>query len=424
MQNWYNHFSQLLGKPPAVDNEDQEILPVFHNLQYKTGAFDMDEYRKVKKQLVEGKAAGPDGIHPEVFKRCDFDDIMLEFSNGLLLNLEKPDQWSLGDIIPIPKSGNLSKYNNYRGINLAAIAAKITNRMLLNRIQPVLDPHLRPNQNGFRPGRSTTSHILALRRILEGIKERNLAAVLTFIDFKKAFDSVHRGKMLKILQAYGIHKQLVDAVGKMYENTRAKVLTPDGETEEFFILAGVLQGDLLAPYIFAIMLDYAMRQAIDKHGDTLGFTIEERKSRRRAAVMITDLKFADDIALLSDEITKAQELLINVQKEAAEIGLHLNEKKTEYMVFNLCGDTPLKTSDGKKLEKVNDFKYLGAWIGSSEKDIKTRKAQAWKACHKLRNIWNSSLPRTKKISVFRATVESILLYGSSTWTLTKNLEKS
>ena len=298
LQNWYNHFSQLLGKPPAVDNEDQEILHVFHNLQYKTGAFDMDEYRKVKKQLVEGKAAGPDGIPPEVFKRCDFDDIMLEFSNGLLLNLEKPDQWSLGDIIPIPKSGNLSKYNNYRGINLAAIAAKITNRMLLNRIQPVLDPHLRPNQNGFRPGRSTTSHILALRRILEGIKERNLAAVLTFIDFKKAFDSVHRGKMLKILRAYGTPEQLVDAVGKMYENTHAKVLTPDGETEEFLILAGVLQGDPLAPYIFAIMLDYAMRQAIDKHGDTLGFTIEERKSRRRAAVMVTDLKFADDIALL------------------------------------------------------------------------------------------------------------------------------
>ena len=80
------------------------------------------------------------------------------------------------------------------------------------------------------------------------------------------------------------------------------------------------------------MLDYAMRQAIDKHGDSLGFTIEERKSRRIAALMITDLKFADDIALLSDRIAEAQILLNNVEKEAAEIGLHLNEKKTESFI--------------------------------------------------------------------------------------------
>ena len=79
------------------------------------------------------------------------------------MDLEKPDQWSKGEIIPIPKSGNLSEYNNYRGITLTAIAAKIFNRMVLNRIQPVLDSHLRPNQNGFRPGRSTTTQILALR---------------------------------------------------------------------------------------------------------------------------------------------------------------------------------------------------------------------------------------------------------------------
>ena len=144
------------------------------------------------------------------------------------MDLEKPDQWSKGNIIPIPKSGNLSNYNNYWGITLSAITAKICNRMILNRIQPILDPHLRPSQNGFRPGRSTTTQILALRRIMEGIRECHLPAVLTFIDFKKAFDSVHRGKMLKILGAYAIPEELVNAIGKMYEGTRARVMTPEG----------------------------------------------------------------------------------------------------------------------------------------------------------------------------------------------------
>ena len=75
--------------------------------------------------------------------------------------------------------------------------------MLLNRIRPHLDDKLRPNQCGFREKRSTVGQILALRRIIEGIHDKNLTAVMTFIDFKKAFDMVHRGKMIKILRAYG-----------------------------------------------------------------------------------------------------------------------------------------------------------------------------------------------------------------------------
>ena len=97
----------------------------------------------------------------------DIDDIMFKFANNLLLNLEIPTQWSTIHIHPIPKTGDLSEVGNYRGIALSPNAAKIKNKMLLNCIQPVLDPLLRPNQNGFRPGRSTTSHILALRRIIE-----------------------------------------------------------------------------------------------------------------------------------------------------------------------------------------------------------------------------------------------------------------
>ena len=75
--------------------------------------------------------------------------------------------------------------------------------------------------------------------------------------------------MLKILRAYGLAEQLVSAIGILYTGTKAKVLSPDGETEFFKILAGVLQGDTLAPFIFTIMIDYAMRQAIGN--DALDF---------------------------------------------------------------------------------------------------------------------------------------------------------
>ena len=111
------------------------------------------------------------------------------------------------------------------------------------------------------------------------MKTNNLPAVFTFIDFRKAFDTVHRGKMLKILKAYVIPNRIVIAIATMYENTRAQVITPDGETEPFNISAGVLQGDTLAPYLFVIGLDYALRQAIDGREEELGFQLVKRQSR-------------------------------------------------------------------------------------------------------------------------------------------------
>ena len=125
---------------------------------------------------------------------------------------------------------------------LSATSAKIVNKLILNRIRPVLDQHLRNNQNKFRPGGSTTTHILAIRRLIEEVRSKNLKAVIVFTDFKKAFDSVHRVKMLKKLKAYGIPDRLISAIGLMYEGTQARVITPDGETEFLSILAGVLQG--------------------------------------------------------------------------------------------------------------------------------------------------------------------------------------
>ena len=112
--------------------------------------------------------------------------------------------------------------------------------MILNRIQPAIDEHLRPNQNGFRLNRSTSSHILALCRIIKGVKQNKLPAVITFVDFRKAFDSVRRAKMMKILSAYGIPDELVKAISLLYENSRVKILSPDGDTQFFHTLAGAV----------------------------------------------------------------------------------------------------------------------------------------------------------------------------------------
>ena len=114
------------------------------------------------------------------------------------------DRWIKGYILPIPKKGDLGLAKNYQGITLTSIAANIYNALLRNRIEPKLENILRKNQNGFRKNRSTTSQILT---ILEGVRAKNLEATILFVDFAKAFDSVHRGKMVQILLAYGLPKK-------------------------------------------------------------------------------------------------------------------------------------------------------------------------------------------------------------------------
>ena len=106
---------------------------------------------------------------------------------------------------------------------------------------------------------------------------------------------------------------------------------------------------------------------------------------------------------------------------AASIGLHVNAHKTEYMCYNQTGD--ISTLEGTPLKLVDKFTYLGSSVESTEKDIETRLTKAWTAINRLSTIWKSDLTDKMKRSFFQAAVTSILLYGCTTWTLTKRLEK-
>ena len=287
---------------------------------------------------------------------------------------------------------------NYRGISLTVTAAKIYNKILLDRIRPHLDPLLRVNQNGFRTGRSTLPQILTLRRLIEGIKEKQLPAILTFVDFSKAFDSIHRGKLMEILKAYGIPTKIVDAISLLYKDTEAQVIISDGNTEFFEF------------FLFIIALDYALREFEATRETRTGFTLTPRQSSCNVATYITDTDFADDLALISDYLEEAQLLLLRLEVAAKTVGLHVNYKKTEYMLYNQpVGD--LVTLGGNKLKQVDNFKYLGSWIQSSEKDMNVRIGQAWIALNKMMKVWKSNLKKHLKVGFFRATVVSVRLYG-------------
>ena len=310
LEAWKVHFQKLLN----ADNnnmkvsEVEKVFDIFPQISY--GDFSRNEVDVALKQMKNGKAPGLGGIPPEVWKLPKIRKILRSFCNETYHG-NRPDEWGISAITPIPKKGNLKLTDNYRGISLTQVAAKVYNQLLLHRIRPTIDEVLSPNQNGFRTDRSTAAHILALRRLVEELKNHQKEAVLLFIDFKKAFDSIDRNVMFKILEAYGIPPEIVEAIRIMYTNTSAIVITPEGLTDFFTTNAGVLQGDPLAPFLFIICLDFALRKAIDQSD---GITLKSRRSRRHPAECLADLGYADDIALLEDDIQNAQQLLFKVEQ--------------------------------------------------------------------------------------------------------------
>jgi len=158
---------------------------------------------------------------------------LAELFNMIWQDLEVPQDWKKGVIIKLPKKGSLKDCNNWRGITLLSTPSKVFSRVLLNRLQDAVDCTLRDEQAGFRRRRSCTEQIFTLRNIIEQSLEHQQDLIINFIDFKKAFDSVHRPSLWKILTNYGIHDQFINIFKALYDNSSCCVKTTNGYTEFF-----------------------------------------------------------------------------------------------------------------------------------------------------------------------------------------------
>ena len=160
----------------------------------------------------------------------------------------------------------------------------------------------------------------------------------------------------------------------LYKNTKVKVCSLDGVTDYFDIVAGVLQVDTLAKYLFIICLDYALRTSIDKMKDN-GFKLAKERSKRYFSQTIKDADYADDIALLANTPAQAEILLYSLGRASAGIGLRVNGDKSEYI--NQRGN--ISTLNDSSLKVADKVTYLGSSVSSTGTDINTQLAKPWTA---------------------------------------------
>ena len=233
---------------------------------------------------------------------------------------------------------------------------------------------------------------IALATTIEKIKITNRKASIVFADISKAFNSMNRSAMLHNLYLYGLPGKINAGIKTMYENPETFVLSPDEATDFFFKTTGILRGDTLAPYLFIIVVDYILRISFDpinNHGLTL-----QKKSTSYPSNHITDLDYADCIALLSDKVNNAEILLQLLETAAHKVGLTLNSTKTEYMLLNgnVC-----YTLNSTSLNTVDDFRYIGSYIKDSKNDFNIRKSLVLSTCNKRHLTWKSSISKDIKI---------------------------
>lgn len=366
---------------------------------------------KAIKQLRNGKSAGPDTIPAEALKADEVTTVEMLYQN-IWEEEDIPSEWKEGHLIKLPKKGDLSSCSNYRGITLLSTPGKTFNRVLLNRMKDAVDPHLRDQQAGFRKSRSCTDQITTLWIILEQSLEWDSPLYVNFIDYEKAFDSVDRQTIWRLLRHYGVPAKITNIIRNSYEGMTCRVVHGQQLTDAFQVRTEVRQGCLLSPFLFLLAIDWVMKTSAAQKRNGIQWT---------PWTQFDDLDFADDLALLSHIQQQMQEKTTIIATHSACLGLIIHKGKSKILKVNNNNTAPIRL-EGEALEEVESFTYLGSVVdklGGTDADVKVPIGKARAAFHQLKNFWGSSeLPRNIKIRIFNSMVKPVLLYGAETWRTT------
>ena len=399
----------------------------------------MEELEAAISHLPNGMAAGISGILPEMVK---FGGLKLRQELLRLFQLvwrdgQVPADWRNAEIVPVPKKGDLSMCDNWRGIALLDVIGKVAGRLLQCRLQQVSEDVLPESQGGFRRGRSCTDQIFCVRQIVEKLYEHRSKAFLIFVDLRKAYDSVPRRGLWCGLRKLGIPSKLVDLIADFHSGMQASVRVGDSRTDPITVRNGLRQGCSLAPVLFnlyfslviarwrCVLQDCPEFQAVTLQYKRSGKLFEKSRRGWESRDWL-DLEFADDAVLFAPSRSTALFALESFFSVAADFGLTVSAAKTKVMV----GGVGITDDDrlpflvcGSSVECADAFVYLGSLVTPDTRvsqEVDRRLASASRAFGALRCVFddNSLSLRCKRL-IYTACVLSVLLYGSECWTVLK-----
>ncbi|KAK6744638.1 hypothetical protein RB195_011390 [Necator americanus] len=331
-------FDSHVHLPPHYLREDGQVIPVVLP----------SEIRHAIMSVRNRTAPGPDRIRPEHLKSLPpvLINTLARLFTRYLSECKVPKQWKTSETVLLYKKGDPHDISKYRPICLLSVIYKLFTRVILNRFEKVLDEGQPCEQAGFRKRFSTIDHIHTVSKLIEVSREYKMPLCLTFIDLKKAFDSVETEAVVEALDNQGVPTQYIKVLRELYSNFTTGI-SPFYKNIIIDVKRGVRQGDTISPKIFTATLENAMRKL---EWDDMGVKVDGRQ--------LHHLRFADDIVLITPSISQAERMLTEFDETCGCIGLQLNLQKTMFMRNGWVSDAPF-TLNGTNISECTSYVYLG-----------------------------------------------------------------
>nr|VZI38913.1 unnamed protein product [Spirometra erinaceieuropaei] len=387
LQRWAEHFRSVLNRPSVISDAAIERLPqVETNVDLDLPPSLQETIRAVQ-QLSSGKAPGSDAIPAEVYKHgaAQLMDHLTALIQEIWRQGEVPQDFKEATIVHLYKrKGNRQVCDNHRGISLLNIAGKIFARILLNRLNNNLEQGLLPeSQCGFRRHRGTTDMIFAAHQLQEKCQEMRTHLYSTFVDLTKAFDTVNREGLWKIMQKFGCPERFTQMVRQLHDGMMARDTDNGAVSEAFAVTNGVKQGCVLAPTLFSLMFSAMLMDAYrdERPGiriayRTDGHLLNQRRMNiqsRVSTATVHELLFADDCALNATSEEEMQRSMNLFSAACENFGLVINTQKTVVMhqpppnSATAPNAPPQISVSGTHLQVVENFPYLGSTLSRNTK---------------------------------------------------------
>ena len=285
LKRWAEHFNSVLNGPSSINEDAIDRLPQTECNVLLDDFPTVMETRTAVQQLSSGKAPGADTIPAEVYKAggggggggLPMAEKLTELFHSMWRKEAIPQEFKDASIIHIYKrKGNPQVYDNHRGISLLSIAGKILAKFLLNRLNVHLDQKglIPESQCRFRKDRGTIDMIFTARQLQEKCQEQNADLYMTFVDLTKAFDTVSRDGLWKVMAKFGCPPRFIAMVRQFHNGMQAR-LQDDGEfSEPFEVTNGVKQGCVMAPTLLSMLFSAILMDAFQD--SFTGFPIRYR----------------------------------------------------------------------------------------------------------------------------------------------------
>ncbi|KAK6741827.1 hypothetical protein RB195_009601 [Necator americanus] len=217
---------------------------------------------------------------------------------------------------------------------------------------------------------------------------------LTFIDLKKAFDSVETEAVVEALDNQGVHTQYIKVLRELYSNFTTGI-APFYKNIIIDVKRGIRQGDTISPKIFTATLENALRKL---EWDDMGVKVDGRQ--------LHHLRFADDIVLITPSISQAERMLTEFDETCGCIGLQLNLDKTMFMRNGWVSDAPF-TLNGTNISECTNYVYLGRelnMINDLTPELGRRGRAVWGAYKSIEDVVKKTRNTRLRAHLFNTTV--------------------